>query len=197
MKVEKNQDYSNLLLWLTELDLQMTRFTREWRNTLNISDFVPINSGMHKFIALLLWTIASTSAPAAWVLMDDNYGNGDEYFDPAIASKSGLSTIRTFMALPIRAQVPVYEPKADPKVTLKLYTSELSVYDVDCKKRTVRLTSRTFYVDRDGKIPMVTHGYKDTFIQESNSRFAQQFKVTTAIPEFPKTVRMLSLACKI
>jgi len=44
---------------------------------------------------------------------------------------------------------------------------------------------------------MVTHGYKDTFIQESNSRFAQQFKVTTVAPEFPKTVRVLTLACRL
>jgi hypothetical protein len=101
------------------------------------------------------------------------------------------------MVLPIRAQVPVYDPSSEPKVKLKLYNSELSVYDVDCKKRTIRLTSRSFYLDRDAKILMVTHGYKDTFIQESNSRFAQQFRVTTIAPEFPKTVRMLTLACKL
>ncbi|MEY4018401.1 MAG: hypothetical protein RLZZ189_2199, partial [Pseudomonadota bacterium] len=50
---------------------------------------------MHKFIALILLTLASVSAPAAWVLMDDNYGNADEYFDPSIKSKGSLSTIRT------------------------------------------------------------------------------------------------------
>ena len=152
---------------------------------------------MHKFISLILLTLASVSAPAAWVLMDDNYGNADEYFDPAISSKGSLSTIRTFMVVPIRAQVPVYDPSSEPKVKLKLYNSELSVYDVDCKKRTIRLTSRSFYLDRDAKILMVTHGYKDTFIQESNSRFAQQFRVTTIAPEFPKSVRMLTLACKL
>ena len=97
---------------------------------------------MHKFIALVLLTLASAAAPAAWVLMDDNYGNADEYYDSAIRSKGTLSTIRTFMVLPIRAQVPVYDPNADPKVSLKLYNSELSEYDVECKKRTVRLTSR-------------------------------------------------------
>ena len=167
------------------------------RNTINISGFVPIYTDMHKFIAFILLALASAAAPAAWVLMDDNYGNGDEYFDPAIKNKGPLSTIRTFMVLPIRAQVPVYDPNSEPKVKLKLYNSELSVYDIDCKKRTIRLTSRSFYLDRDAKILMVTHGYKDTFIQESNSRFAQQFKVTSIAPEFPKTLRMLTLACKV
>jgi hypothetical protein len=167
------------------------------RNTINISGFVPIYNGMHKFIAFVLLTIASTLSPAAWLLMDDNYGNADEYYDSAISSKGGLSTLRTFMVLPIRAQVPVYEPSSEPKVKLKLYNAELSVYDIDCKKRTIRLTSRSFYADRDAKVLMVTHGYKDTFIQESNSRFAQQFKVTTVAPEFPKTVRVLTLACRL
>jgi len=167
------------------------------RNTINISGFVPIYNGMHKFIAFVLLTIASTLTPAAWLLMDDNYGNADEYYDSAISSKGGLSTLRTFMVLPIRAQVPVYEPSSEPKVKLKLYNAELSVYDIDCKKRTIRLTSRSFYADRDAKVLMVTHGYKDTFIQESNSRFAQQFKVTTVAPEFPKTVRVLTLACRL
>jgi len=167
------------------------------RNTINFSGFVPIYPVMHKFVAFILLTLASVATPAAWVLMDDNYGNAEEYFDPAIRSKGSLSTIRTFMALPIRAQVPVYDPSSEPKVQLKLYNAELSEYDVDCKKRTIRLTSRSFYLDRDAKILMVTHGYKDTFIKESNSRFAQQFKLTTAAPEFPKTVRMLTLACKL
>ena len=76
---------------------------------------------MHKFVAFILLTLASIATPAAWVLMDDNYGNADEYFDPAIKSKGSLSTIRTFMALPIRAQVPVYDPGSEPKVQLKLY----------------------------------------------------------------------------
>ena len=152
---------------------------------------------MHKFITLVLLALASATTHAAWVLLDDNYGNADEYFDPAIRSRGTLSTIRTFMVLPIRAQVPVYDPNSEPKVTLKLYNSELSEYDVECKKRTVRLTSRSFYSDRDAKILMVKHGYKDTFIQESNSRFAQQFRVTTVAPEFPKSVRMLTLACKL
>jgi len=89
---------------------------------------------MHKFIAFVLLTIASTLTPAAWLLMDDNYGNADEYYDSAISSKGGLSTLRTFMVLPIRAQVPVYEPSSEPKVKLKLYNAELSVYDIDCKK---------------------------------------------------------------
>ena len=90
---------------------------------------------MHKFIAFVLLTLASATTPAAWVLMDDNYGNADEYYDPAIRSKGTLSTIRTFMVLPIRAQVPVYDPNSEPKVTLKLYNSELSEYDVECKKK--------------------------------------------------------------
>jgi hypothetical protein len=176
---------------------KLDKYSLFLRNTINISGFVPIYNGMHKFVALILFAFASTATPAAWILMDDNYGNADEYFDPSINSKGGLSTIRTFMVLPIRSQVPVYDPSSEPKVKLKLYNAELSVYDVDCKKRTIRLTSRSFYSDRDAKILMVTHGYKDTFIQESNSRFAQQFKVTTVAPEFPKTVRMLTLACKL
>lgn len=152
---------------------------------------------MYKYVVFIAYTLLSTVAQAAWVLMDDNYGNSEEYYDPAITSRGSLSTIRTFMALPIRGQVPVYDPKSEPKVTLKLYNAELSVYDVDCKKKTVRLTSRSFYLDQDAKILMVTHGYKDTFIQESNSRFAQQFRVTKVLPEFPRTVKMLSIACKI
>jgi len=166
-------------------------------NTINFSVFIPIQTDMYKYVVFIICTLLSTTSHAAWVLMDDNYGNADEYYDSAISSKGSLSTIRTFMVLPIRGQVPIYDPTSEPKVTLKLYNAEISVYDVDCKKRTVRLTSRSFYLDQDAKILMATYGYKDTFIQESNSRFAQQFKVSKVLPQYPKSGRMLSLACKL
>lgn len=149
-----------------------------------------------------LWTVCAllgltqASVQAAWLHLSDNNGNSNEYYDSAIDSRGKTSNIKTFNALAVKAQVPLYNPKAKPKVQLARYASELSTYEFNCKDKTVQLTSRTFYADVDGKLPIVTHKGKDTFIQESNSEFANQFKSTPIYSDSAKNMLLMGLACK-
>jgi hypothetical protein len=133
---------------------------------------------------------------AAWLHLSDNNGNANEYYESAIDNRGKTSNVTTFNALAVKAQVPLYNAKAKPKVQLARYSSELSIYEFNCKDKTVQLTSRTFYADVDGKLPIVTHKSKDTFIQESNSEFARQFKTTPVYSDSSKNNFLMGLACK-
>lgn len=151
---------------------------------------------MKRWMVLALCGMAQALAHAAWLHLSDNNGNANEYYDSAIDSRGKTSNITTFNALAVKAQVPLYNAKAKPKVQLARYSSELSTYEFNCKDKTVQLMSRTFYADVDGKLPIVTHKSKDTFIQESNSDFAHQFKPTPVYSDHAKNVLLMSLACK-
>lgn len=151
---------------------------------------------MKRWMVFAMCGIAQAVAHAAWLHLSDNNGNANEYYDSAIENRGKTSNIKTFNALAVKAQVPLYNPKAKPKVQLTRYSSELSTYEFNCKDKTVQLMSRTFYADVDGKLPIVTHKSKDTFIQESNSDFAHQFKPTPVYSDHAKNVLLMSLACK-
>ena len=151
---------------------------------------------MKRVAVFVLLALSQAAVHAAWLHLSDNNGNSNEYYDSAIDSRGKTSGIKTFNALAVKAQVPLYNAKAKPKVQLTRYASELSTYEFNCKEKTVQLMSRTFYADVDGKLPIVTHKSKDTFIQESNSEFANQFKPTPVYSDSDKNNRLMSLACK-
>ena len=151
---------------------------------------------MKRWMVFAMCGMAQAVAHAAWLHLNDNHGNWDEYYDSAIDSRGKTSNIKTFSALSVKGQVPLYNAKAKPKVQLVRYRAELSNYEFNCKEKTVQLMSRTFYADADGKFPIITHTSKDTFIQESNSEFAHQFKPTPVYSDHTRNVLLMSLACK-
>ena len=146
--------------------------------------------------ALVLGAIGASNTWAAWVRLGDVYGNADVYYDNQIDNTGKNSVIRTFMALPVRSQAPIFDPKLPLKVRLVIYRSELSSYEFDCKNQTVQLAYRVFYEDVDGKIPLITHKAKDEAITQSNSSFAMQFAKKSVYPNNYQAVKLMGLACK-
>ena len=151
---------------------------------------------MMRWMVLAVCGLTHALGQAAWLHLQDNHGNADEYYDSAIDKRGKTTNIKTFSALGVKGQVPLYNAKAKPKVQLARYRSEFSTYEFNCKEQTIQLTSRTFYVDVDGKFPIVTHTSKDTFIKESNSEFANQFKTTPVNPDNIRGSLLMELACK-
>jgi len=151
---------------------------------------------MKRWMVFALCGMAQAVAHAAWLHLNDNHGNSDDYYDSAIDSRGKTTNIRTFSALGVKGQVPLYNAKTKPKVQLLRYRSELSTYEFNCKDKTIQLMSRTFYADLDGKFPIITHTNKDTFIKESNSEFANQFKTTPVNPDNIRGSLLMELACK-
>jgi hypothetical protein len=145
-----------------------------------------------------VWLCLPLVAQASWQRFGDVYGNADIWYDNKIDNKGSTSEIRTFMVYPVRAQVPLSDPKATNRDKVKLVTarSELSSYEFDCKNSTVQLKYRIFYADVDGKFMLVEHKAKDVFITESNSSFAQQFVKRPVFPNNPEVVKTMNIACK-
>jgi hypothetical protein len=157
---------------------------------------------LQSFLSKVSWVVALgcsviTPSQAAWTRFGDVYGNADIWYDNKIDNKGSTSEIRTFMIYPVRAQVPLSDPKATNRDKVKLVTarSELSSYEFDCKNSTVQLKYRIFYADVDGKFMLVEHKAKDVFIADSNSSFAQQFVKRPVFPNNPEMVKTMNIAC--
>lgn len=151
---------------------------------------------MKKLWLCLCAGLLPLAAAAAWVFLDDNRGNGSEYYETSIENKGRSSVIKTFAEVAVKGQAPSYDPKTLKVTGLVPFLSELSSYEFNCKDQSVQLTSRTFYVDRGGKVPLMTHKENDKFIQESNSDFAKQFRKTPVNLDSEKMVKLSKLACK-
>jgi hypothetical protein len=137
-----------------------------------------------------------SSASAGWVFLTNNsHGSSDYYYSP-VESKGRLKVLRTFTQLPVDGKVPFHTPKAVVKVTLYNYTSEQSMYEINCQEQSIQLMERIFYRDMVGKSPLITHTVKDTFIQQSNSEFARQFIKTPFHFDDIRHFRMYEAACK-
>ncbi len=151
---------------------------------------------MRKFFFLLLSMALQPNAWAGWVFLTNNsHGASDYYFSP-VESKGKLKSLRTFTQLPVDAKVPFHSPKAVVKVALYNYTSEQSMYEINCQDQTIHLMERIFYSDMAGKAPLITHKVKDTFIQQSNSEFAKQFIKTPLNFSDIRHFRMYEAACQ-
>jgi hypothetical protein len=133
---------------------------------------------------------------AGWVFLTNNsHGASDYYYSP-VENKGKLKGLRTFTQMPVDGKVPFHSPKAVVKVTLYNYTSEQSMYEINCQEQSIQLIERIFYRDMAGKSPLITHKVKDTFIQESNSEFARQFIKTPLHFDDIRHFRMYEAACR-
>ena len=150
---------------------------------------------MPKYLLILLAMALQSSAWAGWVfLTNNNHGANDYYFSP-VESKGKIKVLRAFTQMPLDGKVPFHTPKAVVKVTLYNYTSEQSIYEINCQEQTIQLMERIFYSDMVGRSPLITHKVKDTFIQQSNSEFARQFIKTPLHFEDIRHYRMYEAAC--
>jgi hypothetical protein len=151
---------------------------------------------MHKYLLILLAMAWQSSAWAGWVFLTNNsHGANDYYFSP-VENKGKLKVLRAFTQMPVDGKVPFHTPKAVVKVTLYNYTSEQSMYEINCQEQSIQLMERIFYRDMVGKAPLITHKVKDTFIQQSNSEFAKQFIKTPLHFDDIRHFRMYEAACK-
>ena len=151
---------------------------------------------MHKYLLILLAMALQSSASAGWVFLTNNsHGASDYYYSP-VESKGKLKGLRTFTQMPVDGKVPFHAPKAVVKVTLYNYSSEQSMYEINCQEQSIQLMERIFYRDMAGKAPLITHTAKDTFIQQSNSEFAKQFIKTPLHFDDIRHFRMYEAACK-
>jgi hypothetical protein len=137
-----------------------------------------------------------SSASAGWVFLTNNSHGANDYYYSPVESKGKLKGLRTFTQMPVDGKVPFYTPKAVVKVTLYNYTSEQSMYEINCQEQSIQLMERIFYRDMVGKVPLITHKVKDTFIQQSNSEFAKQFIKTPLHFDDIRHFRMYEAACK-
>ncbi len=151
---------------------------------------------MHKYLLILLAMAVHSTTWAGWVFLTNNsHGASDYYYSP-VENKGKLKGLRTFTQMPVDGKVPFHSPKAVVKVTLYNYSSEQSMYEINCQEQSIQLMERIFYRDMAGKSPLITHKVKDTFIQESNSEFARQFIKTPLHFDDIRHFRMYEAACR-
>jgi hypothetical protein len=157
---------------------------------------IKLTKVMSKYLCLLLAMAMQPSAWGGWLYFtNNNHGSNDYYYSP-VEDKGKVKVLRTFTQWPVDGKVPFHTPKAVVKVMLYNYSSEQSTYEINCQEQSIQLMERIFYRDMVGKVPLITHTVKDTFIQQSNSEFARQFIKTPLHFDDIKHYRMYEVACK-